>query len=35
MQSLEDEWEPRNILYSLRYNLGAAILFPGSVQRQE
>lgn len=31
----EEEWEWRNILYSLRYNLGAAILFPGSVQRQE
>jgi len=29
-----DEWEPRRILYSLRFNLGAAINFPGSVHRQ-
>ncbi|KAI1259687.1 Fructosamine kinase-domain-containing protein [Xylariaceae sp. FL1019] len=30
----EDEWDDRNLLYSLRYDLGAAILIPGCNQRQ-
>ncbi|KAL1880763.1 hypothetical protein Daus18300_001377 [Diaporthe australafricana] len=32
---VEEEWGSRNVLYSLRYNLGAAILFPGCAQRKE
>ncbi|KAI8949376.1 Fructosamine kinase-domain-containing protein [Xylaria longipes] len=30
----EDEWDDRNLLYSLRYDLGTAILIPGCNQRQ-
>ncbi|KAI1127542.1 Fructosamine kinase-domain-containing protein [Nemania abortiva] len=30
----KDEWDDRNLLYSLRYNLGAAIFHQGSNQRQ-
>lgn len=31
----EDDWEDRNILYSMRYNIGHSILFPGSNQRDK
>ena len=31
---VEDEWDDRNLLYSLRYDLGTAILIPGCNQRQ-
>ncbi|KAF2962994.1 hypothetical protein GQX73_g10578 [Xylaria multiplex] len=30
----KEEWDDRNLLYSLRYDLGAAILIPGCDQRQ-
>nr|KMM68489.1 hypothetical protein CPAG_04816 [Coccidioides posadasii RMSCC 3488] len=30
----EDDWDDRNLLYSLRYDLGAAILIPGCNLRQ-
>ena len=30
----EDEWDARNLLYSLRFNIGTAILIPGCNQRQ-
>lgn len=30
----EEEWDDRNLLYSLRYDLGAAILIPGCNMRQ-
>ncbi|KAL8826747.1 MAG: hypothetical protein Q9170_007285 [Blastenia crenularia] len=29
----EDEWDARNLLYSLRFNIGTAILIPGCNQR--
>jgi len=32
---IEDEWDARNLLYSLRFDLGTAILIPGCNQRQE
>ena len=31
---LEDEWDARNLLYSLRFDLGTAILIPGCNQRE-
>lgn len=31
---IENEWDDRNLLYSLRYDLGTAILIPGCNQRQ-
>lgn len=30
----EDDWDARNLLYSLRFNIGTAILIPGCNQRQ-
>ncbi|CZT51534.1 uncharacterized protein RSE6_16121 [Rhynchosporium secalis] len=30
----EDDWDGRNLLYSLRFNVGAAILIPGCNQRE-
>jgi hypothetical protein len=30
----EDEWDDRNLLYSLRYDLGAAVLIPKCNLRQ-
>jgi protein-ribulosamine 3-kinase len=30
----EDDWDGRNLLYSLRFNIGAAILIPGCNQRE-
>ena len=30
----EDDWDARNILYSLTFNIGNAIYIPGSSQRQ-
>ncbi len=30
----EDEWDARNILYSLTFNIGNAMYIPGSTQRQ-
>lgn len=27
----EEEWDDRNLLYSLRYDLGAAVLIPGAI----
>ncbi|KAH8586371.1 hypothetical protein B0O99DRAFT_748375 [Bisporella sp. PMI_857] len=30
----EDDWDGRNLLYSLRFNIGTAILIPGSNQRE-
>lgn len=32
--TLEDDWDARNLLYSLRFNIGTAILIPGCNQRQ-
>jgi len=29
-----DEWDDRNLLYSLRFDLGAAVLIPGSDLRK-
>jgi hypothetical protein len=31
---LEDDWDGRNLLYSLRFNIGTAILIPGCNQRE-
>ena len=31
---LVDEWDDRNLLYSLRFDLGAAVVVPGSDLRQ-
>ena len=30
----EEDWDARNLLYSLRFNIGTAILIPGCNQRQ-
>lgn len=30
----EDDWDGRNLLYSLRFNIGTAILIPGCNQRE-
>jgi protein-ribulosamine 3-kinase len=30
----EDDWDARNILYSLTFNIGNALYIPGSTQRQ-
>ena len=34
MSPPEDDWDARNILYSLTFNIGNTIYIPGSSQRQ-
>lgn len=34
MYVAEDDWDGRNLLYSLRFNTGAALLIPGCNQRE-
>ena len=31
---VEADWDDRNLLYSLRFDLGAAVLIPGSTLRE-